>query len=45
MHEIYTHLYHGGAPADLKAKIASPQEMERLVNGESYKKWQREYLR
>jgi carboxyvinyl-carboxyphosphonate phosphorylmutase len=45
LHETYTHLYHGGAPADLKPKLASPQEMERLVDGESYKKWQREYLR
>jgi len=25
--------------------VALAQEMERLVNGESYKKWQREYLR
>ena len=45
LHETYTHLYNGGAPADLKPKLASPQEMERLVDGESYKKWQREYLR
>ena len=44
VHEIYTHLFSGGAPADLKAKVASAQEMERLVDGESYKKWQREYL-
>jgi carboxyvinyl-carboxyphosphonate phosphorylmutase len=45
LHETYTHLYHGGAPADLKSRVASPQEMERLVDGESYRKWQREYLR
>ncbi len=45
LHETYTHLYHGGAPADLKSKIASPQEMERLIDGESYRKWQREFLR
>jgi oxaloacetate decarboxylase len=45
LRETYTHLYNGGAPADLKPKLASPQEMERLVDGESYKKWQREYLR
>jgi carboxyvinyl-carboxyphosphonate phosphorylmutase len=44
LHDTYTHLYNGGTPADLKSKIASAQEMERLVNGESYKKWQREYL-
>jgi oxaloacetate decarboxylase len=44
LHETYTHLYNGGAPADLKPKLASPQEMERLVDGESYGKWRREYL-
>ncbi len=45
LHETYTHLFQGGAPADLKSRIASPQEMERLTDGESYKNWQREYLR
>ena len=44
LYDTYTHLYNGGTPADLKSKIASAQEMERLVNGESHKKWQREYL-
>ena len=45
LHETYTHLFSGGAPADLKSKVASAQEMERLVDAESYKQWQREYLR
>ena len=45
LRETYTHLYNGGSPADLMSKIASPQEMERLIDGESYKQWQREYLR
>ena len=45
LHEVYTHLFNGGAPADLKSKIATPQEMEHLVNGGNYKQWQREYLR
>ena len=43
--EVYTHLYHGGAPADLKDRIASAKEMDALVSGDAYKKWQREYLR
>ncbi len=43
-HETYTHLYHEGAPADLKPKLAAPQEMERLVDAENYKQWQREFL-
>ena len=45
LQETYTHLYNGGAPADLKPKIASAQEMEHLINAESYKQWQHDYLR
>lgn len=45
LHETYAHLYGGGAPADLKSRIASAQEMDRLVGGENYKQWQREFLR
>jgi carboxyvinyl-carboxyphosphonate phosphorylmutase len=45
LRETYAHLYAGGAPAELKDKIASAQEMDKLVNGETYKKWQKEYLR
>jgi len=45
LHETYSHLYGGGAPADLKSRVASAQEMERLVFGDEYRKWQREYLR
>lgn len=45
LRETYAHLFAGGAPAELKDKIASAQEMDKLVNGESYKKWQKEYLR
>jgi carboxyvinyl-carboxyphosphonate phosphorylmutase len=43
--EVYTHLYHGGAPADLKDRIAPAKEMDALMSGESYKKWQKDYLR
>ena len=45
LRETYAHLHGGGAPADLKDKIASAKEMDALVNGETYKKWQRDYLR
>ena len=45
LHETYTHLYNGGAAADLKPRIASPQEMERLVDAEPHRQWQRDYLR
>ena len=43
--EVYAHLHGGGAPADLKDRIASAKEMDALVNGESYKKWQKDFLR
>ena len=42
--EVYTHLYNGGAPADLRDRIASAKEMDALVSGDAYKKWQRDYL-
>lgn len=42
--EVYAHLYNGGAPADLRDRIASAKEMDALVSGEAYKKWQRDYL-
>lgn len=42
--DTYTHLYKGGAPAELKSKIASGEEMDRLVGGANYKKWLQEYL-
>jgi carboxyvinyl-carboxyphosphonate phosphorylmutase len=45
LHDCYSHLYNGGAPADLKATIASAQEMEKVTSAESYKQWQRDYLR
>lgn len=45
LHECYSHLVKGGAPADLKSKIASNEEMEKLLNADLYKKWQQDYLR
>jgi hypothetical protein len=33
------------AGSNLKSKVASAQEMDRLGGGESYKAWQREFLR
>ena len=45
LQETYTHLIKGGAPADLKSRIASTKEMEQLVNGGRYQQWLREYMR
>lgn len=44
LRETYTHLFGGGAPADLKEKVASAKEMDELVNGAMYKQWQRDFL-
>jgi len=44
LRETYAHLFAGGAPADLKDKVASTKEMEELVNGAAYKQWQRDFL-
>ena len=45
LHDTYTHLFNGGAPADLKSKIASSDEMNKLTRSEEYKGWQKDYLR
>jgi carboxyvinyl-carboxyphosphonate phosphorylmutase len=45
LREVYTHLFGGGAPADLKDRIASAKEMDALIGSETYRKWQRDYLR
>ncbi len=43
--EVYEHLFKGGAPADLKSRIASSEEMNALTRGDMYKSWQRDFLR
>jgi carboxyvinyl-carboxyphosphonate phosphorylmutase len=45
LQETYTHLFNGGAPADLKSRVASVQDMEKLVAGDQYRQWQKDYLR
>ncbi|HXF65279.1 MAG TPA: isocitrate lyase/phosphoenolpyruvate mutase family protein [Burkholderiales bacterium] len=45
LYETYAHLHRGGAPAALKERVASAQELERLVRAEAYRNWQRLYLR
>ena len=45
LREVYAHLYAGGAPADLKPKLATPQEMEDLTSSAQYAEWTRQYLR
>ena len=43
--EVYEHLFKGGAPADLKSKIASNEEMNALTKNDQYKGWQKDFLR
>ena len=45
LHEVYEHLYKGGAPAELKSKIASNDEMNALTRNDTYKGWQKSFLR
>ena len=44
LREIYEHLYKGGAPADYKSRVATPEEMDKLIRNDEYRAWQREYL-
>ena len=45
LHACYSHLFSGGAPADLKSTIASAEEMEKVTSAGTYKQWQADYLR
>jgi oxaloacetate decarboxylase len=45
LREVYAHLYGGGAPAEIKDKVASAQEMEKLVGADFYRQRQQQYLR
>jgi carboxyvinyl-carboxyphosphonate phosphorylmutase len=45
LREVYTHLYGGGAPADLKSSIASAQEMDALTGGADYRERIARFLR
>jgi oxaloacetate decarboxylase len=45
LREVYEHLFKGGAPADLKSKVASNDEMNALTRNAQYKTWQKDFLR
>jgi carboxyvinyl-carboxyphosphonate phosphorylmutase len=42
--EVYAHLFNGGAPADLKDKLAPAGDMDKLINAAAYKTWQKDFL-
>jgi carboxyvinyl-carboxyphosphonate phosphorylmutase len=45
LREVYEHLHKGGAPAELKSKIASNDEMNAVTRNDIWKGWQKDYLR
>ena len=45
LREVYEHLHKGGAPADLKSKIASGDEMNAVTRNDAFKGWQKDFLR
>lgn len=44
LREIYSHLYNGGAPGELKSKIASNEEMDTMTHNADYKAWLKAYM-
>ena len=44
LRHAYEHLYRGAPTAELKAQVATPEEMDRYMNGGQYKEWQKQYL-
>jgi carboxyvinyl-carboxyphosphonate phosphorylmutase len=45
LYETYRHLYGGGSPADLKPRIATPEQMEQWTGAEQYQRSTEDYLR
>ena len=45
LREIYSHLYNGGNPAELKSRIASNEEMDKMTHNAQYKEWIKTYLK
>ena len=44
LRETYIHLHGGGAPSELKSRMATPDEMERVVRAGQYEEWRKKYL-
>ena len=45
LREVYTHLYNGGAATDLKSKIASSEEMDKMTHNDEYKQWIKAFMK
>jgi carboxyvinyl-carboxyphosphonate phosphorylmutase len=44
LRETYTHLFKGGAPADIKSEVASTEEMDQVTREPEFARWQQDYL-
>jgi len=45
LRDTYEHLFKGGDPAELKSRIASGPELDKLTRMDTYKQWQKDFLR
>ncbi len=45
LREVYSHLYSGGAAADLKSKIASNEDMDKMTHNGEYKEWIKSFMK
>ena len=45
LREVYSHFYNGGSAADLKSKIASSEEMDKMTHNDEYKNWIKAFMR
>ncbi len=42
--ETYIHLFNGGAPSEIKSKVASDEEMKQATREPDFARWQKDYL-
>jgi carboxyvinyl-carboxyphosphonate phosphorylmutase len=45
LREVYTHLYSGGAPSQLKSSIASNEEMDKMTHNALHQQWIKSFMR
>jgi carboxyvinyl-carboxyphosphonate phosphorylmutase len=45
LHDLYTHLFNGGAPSAIASKIVSGKQMAALTGEEKYSEWIKQFLR
>ena len=45
LRETYEHLYRGGDPAEIKSRVASTEEFDRVTGKDQYAQYRRDYLK